>query len=64
MNWVLFVVIGGIMGVSDIRTVSMSEPQCRASVKMLAPLKNRISAGCVGPNGETFIFKDVKNNDD
>ena len=64
MNWILIVVIGGIMGVSDIRTVSMTEPQCKALVKMLAPLKSRISAGCAGPNGETFTFKDMKNEDD
>lgn len=59
-NWVLVVVIGGFTSLADVKTVAMTERQCKAAVEELRPIKrNGLEVTCVGPNGEKYNFSDV-----
>lgn len=58
-DWILIIAIGGVVSMSDIKTVPMTEMQCRAAVEQLYPLSKTIAAACVGPEGQTFSFTDL-----
>ncbi|MBZ9943495.1 hypothetical protein LB533_20625 [Mesorhizobium sp. BR1-1-13] len=57
--WFLIIAIGGFAGVSDVKTIGMTQAQCREAVTQLLPLRSALGAVCVGPNGEKFTFEDV-----
>jgi len=58
-SWILIIAIGGVVSMSDVKTVPMTEQQCRAAVQELYPLRKAIGAACVGPEGQTFNFSDL-----
>lgn len=58
MSWILVIIMGGLLGASDIKFVSMTEKQCKKSVDLFRPLKGKVGAGCVGPNGESYTLDD------
>ena len=57
--WILIIAIGGFSGVSDVKTVQMTQEQCRQAVVQMLPLRSALGAVCVGPNGEKFTFEDA-----
>jgi hypothetical protein len=64
MDWTLLVILGGLVGgVSEMKHITMTEPQCKSAVKLLEPLKRHLAAACVGPHGEAFGFPDVIKDD-
>jgi hypothetical protein len=58
--WNLIIVIVGTIGINDVKHVQMTGDQCKAAVTELVAFRLSLAAGCVGPNGETFTFEDVK----
>lgn len=55
--WLLMVVIVNLAGVSDVKIVPMTELQCRLSINVLKPVKDRVGAVCIGPEGQFFEAK-------
>lgn len=59
-GWVLIIAaIGGWGDVSDMQVHrDLPEAQCRAMLTALAPLKQRVGAVCVGPDGTRVELSD------
>lgn len=61
ITWILIIVTGnGFAGVSDVKHIRTTELQCKEIVRQMKPLRGRLGALCVGPNGEHFSLDDVE----
>lgn len=58
MNWILVIIVGGVLGVSDVKFLPMTEQQCKKTVDLLRPLKGKLGAGCISPNGGSYTLDD------
>ena len=57
----MMVTINGFTGMAEkIETFSMTEAQCKQAIVQLYPLRKGIGAVCLGPEGQAFTFKDVR----
>lgn len=60
MTWLLIILVGSAFGgVSDVKSVPMTELQCKRAVEQMKTFRGKIAVTCVGPNGEKFDFEDV-----
>lgn len=58
-GWVLLIALGGWGTISDMQVHrDLPEAQCRAMLTALAPLKQRVGAACVGPDGTRIELSD------
>ncbi|MHC3940212.1 hypothetical protein [Paenochrobactrum sp. BZR 201-1] len=60
ISWMLMVVTAGAIMIDDVKLTPMTEVQCKTAVKQLAPLKGKMAAVCVGPDGQSFGFEDIE----
>jgi hypothetical protein len=61
MNWILVIFLAGSnVAVSDVKNITMTEPQCKTVVREMSTSPELAVAICVGPNGELFSFEDAK----
>lgn len=56
MDWILILVMPGFMSIADMKFIPMTERQCEATLKHLAPAAKvkppQIGVACIGPNGD------------
>ncbi len=61
MNWILIIAVGGFLtNISGVDHISMTERQCKETIRQMASIRGQIGALCVGPHGEKFGFEDVE----
>lgn len=60
MTWILVIVIGGWATISDVKTIPMTEQQCKAAVREMAKTTG-LGVGCFGPDGQKITGADVLN---
>ena len=55
VNWLFVVVVASsLSAVGEVKITPMTEAQCRAAVDLMRPLKGKLGAACVGPDGSTY----------
>ena len=52
-DWILVIVIPGVLAVTDAQMQPMPEAQCRAALQVMAPLTPKyLGLACIGPQGQ------------